>query len=103
MSERTRTLLPVVVPAASISTLVPRLVDGIVEVLVLRAVGVPEDQIETEQAEVQAVILAKTASRSVLGSMNDFTFMLDRPPRSPGTRWGLQQPPRRSTMRTWRR
>lgn len=70
-----KTLLPVVLPAAPLSTLVPRLVDSIVEML--RAVGVTEEQVEAERVEMKNVTLARTASRSVLGSMNDFTAMLD--------------------------
>lgn len=42
----------------------------------LRRLGVPEDRITSEAAAMQSIRLDRTASRSVLGTMNDFVFQL---------------------------
>jgi hypothetical protein len=42
----------------------------------LRRLGVPEDRIACEAAAMKSIRLDRTASRSVLGTMNDFAFQL---------------------------
>lgn len=70
-----RTLLPVVVPAAPIVTLVPRLRLGLVHVL--RALGVANVDIEMEDAAMENVAYGKTANRQVNGIMVDFAKALE--------------------------
>lgn len=69
-----QTLLPVVLAAAPISTVVPRFVESVGDVL--RALGIPDDEIENELMEMRDVTVGKTVSRSVLGSINDFVRLL---------------------------
>ena len=70
-----RTLLPVLVPAKDIAGLPQRLASGAGEVL--RALGVAEGDVRQELEHMRDVRFAKTASRQILGSMNDFAFMLE--------------------------
>lgn len=70
-----RTFLPVLVPAAPVSTLVPRLRDGLGEVL--RALDVAKDELEHEIGEMEDVAFAKTANRQVTGMMVDFAKALE--------------------------
>lgn len=70
-----RTLLPVLLPAKPAADLPQRLVIGVEEML--RALSIPEEAIARELAEMRECRVAKTASRQVLGSMNDFAFMLE--------------------------
>lgn len=65
-----QTLLPVLVPAAPISTLVLRLRVGLGDVL--RALGVSRVEVEKENAEMENVVYGKTANRQVIGIMVDF-------------------------------
>ncbi len=67
-----RTLLPVVVPASG-AELRTKLVDGLRQTLM--ALGAPTAVIDAELNHMQDVTLSKTASRAVLGSMNEFQFM----------------------------
>ena len=68
-----RSLLPVVVPAKEARTLVPRFRDALAELLA--RLGVSTAEIERERAEMDAVRVGRTASRQVLGTMNDFLRM----------------------------
>jgi hypothetical protein len=70
-----RTLLPVLIPARNIGALAPRLREGVADVL--RALELPENAIQEEQEAMAPAILGKTASRQVLGSMNDFVTILE--------------------------
>jgi len=70
-----RTLLPVLIPARDGSLLVPRLREGIVQIL--RALGVAEAAVAAEEAAMMEAAIGKTTSRQVLGSMNDFVRMFD--------------------------
>jgi hypothetical protein len=70
-----RTLLPVVLPAAPISTLIPRLAESVADVL--HALGIPDVEVEGEMKEMRDVTLGKTENRSVVGSTNDFVRLLD--------------------------
>lgn len=69
------TFLPVVLPAAPISTVVPRLRLGLGQVL--RALGVADVEIEREAAEMASVVYGKTANRQVIGIMVDFAKALE--------------------------
>ena len=66
------TLLPVFVPLAPARTLLQRLPGELA--FVLEAHGVDRVFIDHEIAEMRPVVVAKTASRSLLGVMNDFTM-----------------------------
>lgn len=69
-----RSLLPVVVPAAPGKALVPRLIDALAPMLL--SVGVPSDAAAAECAAMRQWTYAKTASRPIVGSLNDLTFQL---------------------------
>jgi hypothetical protein len=67
-----KTLLPVIVPAKDIKRLPQRVTEAVCQVL--RAYGIPEAQVEAEAIEMQQGYLATTASRKVLGCLNDFMY-----------------------------
>lgn len=69
-----RTLLPVVVPAKDGLSLVRRISEAAESML--GALGVPEDETIAERHAMQDWVIGKTASRSILGSMNDFALQL---------------------------
>lgn len=69
-----RTLLPIVLPAKESQTLVPRLALAVGDVLL--QLGVNSKLIEAEQNEMRTFAYARTQNRRVLGSLNDFMFML---------------------------
>src|SRR4051812_24322236 len=73
-----RTLLPVLIPARDPASLAPRLVTGLSEVLA--ALGIRADQIREEQQHMAEIVFARTISRRILGTMNDFDRMLDPAP-----------------------
>lgn len=80
-----RTLLPVILPAKDAKSLPRRLSEGVC--VILGHLGIDAAAIERERAEMGAVQVGRTASRSVLGSLNDFMFQLQvgldmRPERS---------------------
>lgn len=78
-----RSLLPVLVPASPARSLVARFQAAIADVLL--AIGVPNAIVEVECREMKDVRIGKTVSRQVLGSMNDFAYLMDayrRDPRS---------------------
>lgn len=70
-----RTLLPVSLPLAPAATLAGRLPDQLGRVL--HGLGVPLEFVLQEVGAMSEVSYAKTANRSVVGSMNDFAFMAD--------------------------
>lgn len=70
-----RTFLPALVPAAPANTLIPRLRDGILEVL--RALDVSEGALREEQAAMGTVAIGKTANRQVIGVMVEFAKALE--------------------------
>ena len=72
VSESTR--LPVVLPAREISTLAQRIPDAIVHAL--RELGIDPGVIEEEREAMTEIAYARTASRSVLGTMNEFILHL---------------------------
>ena len=67
------TLFPILMPLAPAATLLARVPDGLAQALA--AHDVPEAFITQELSRMQEVRLGKTASRSVLGIMNEFTFL----------------------------
>ena len=67
------TLLPVLMPLAPTATLLQRF--GHQLELVLAAHGTPVEFIDGELQEMGEVRLAKTASRSVVGIMNEFAYL----------------------------
>jgi hypothetical protein len=69
-----RSLLPVVVPARDGRSLVERLCEALEPMLI--AVGVPSDDAIAERCAMQRWAMGKTASRRVLGSLNDLAFQL---------------------------
>jgi len=70
-----RTLLPVLVPARELETLPSRLRRLACEAL--EAIGVPDHAVHLEESAMADVAIGRTASRRVLGSMNDFAWMAD--------------------------
>jgi hypothetical protein len=69
-----RTLLPVVVPAAPLSGFAPRFRSAVMNML--RSLGIAEPAVVTEGHEMNELCVARTESRQILGSMNDFQRML---------------------------
>ncbi|MBI5506127.1 MAG: hypothetical protein HY899_15130 [Deltaproteobacteria bacterium] len=70
-----RTLLPVILPAEDAASLSLRLALALGEVL--REIGVCGEMTAAELAQMNQARVAKTANRRVLGSMNDFAYLLD--------------------------
>jgi hypothetical protein len=70
-----RSLLPVVIAARDLPDLPRRLAESVGGVLA--ALGVRHELIRAEIREMQWIQVARTQSRSVLGSMNDFAFAAD--------------------------
>jgi hypothetical protein len=67
------TLLPVLMPLAPAATLLARFPQQLAAVLA--AHGIPDAVIADEQRQMRDRRLAKTANRSVVGIMNEFTFL----------------------------
>ena len=70
-----RTLLPVLMPAKDLASLPVRLRSAVVGML--RQIGIPETKIQGDLTGMNDYVLAKTASRTILGSMTDFANMLE--------------------------
>ena len=70
-----RTLLPVFVPLAPAAKVAKRLPDQLGRVL--DALDVPIEFTLQETAAMESANFAKTANRSVVGSMNDFAFLAE--------------------------
>jgi hypothetical protein len=70
-----RTLLPVFVPLAPAAKLAARFPDQLGRVP--DGLGVPVEFVLQEVGAMSEASYAKTANRSVVGSMNDFAFMAD--------------------------
>ena len=73
VNEPTR--LPLFVPLAPAATVITRMTQTAGRVFT--ALGLPEEFVSHEVTEMHDHQLAKTASRSVLGTMNDFTHLAD--------------------------
>lgn len=70
-----RTLLPVVVPAREARNLVTRVGDALEPLLL--SIGIPSPEVLAERGAMSSSTLGKTASRRVLGSLNDLAFQLE--------------------------
>jgi uncharacterized protein DUF6933 len=70
-----RSLLPVLLPLAPAATVIERFPAAFAEVV--KAIGVDDVALNEELAEMEEVVLAKTASRSILGTMNEFSYLAD--------------------------
>lgn len=70
-----QTLLPVLMPAAPASTLVQRLPAGIKRMLL--AIGVSTSTVDQALGDLKAAAICKTASRSLVGTMNEFCFLAE--------------------------
>lgn len=70
-----RSLLPVLMPAAPMVTLLARIPAAVGEIQT--ELGVPAEVVEAEVAEMAEVRLGATASRRVVGSMTDFAILFD--------------------------
>jgi ribosomal protein S28E/S33 len=73
MSERT--LLPVLLPAKDAKSLPFRLADATCEVL--GRLGIEPGAVQVERKRMEGVRVGRTASRRLLGSLNDFMFQLE--------------------------
>ncbi len=69
------TLLPVVMPLAPAATLLGRFPHHLARTL--RAHDVPDTFVAEELSRMDEARLAKTSSRSMVGIMNEFTFLAD--------------------------
>jgi hypothetical protein len=70
-----RSLLSVVLPAAPFATLLTRFPAALEDLLL--ALSVPAKQISWELEATVPLVVAKTASRKVLGCLNQFVFALE--------------------------
>lgn len=70
-----RTLLPIVIPAKGARTLPTRLGDTLEHLLI--SIGVTPQDALTERSAMLSWSIGKTASRRVLGSLNELAFQLD--------------------------
>ena len=70
-----RTLLPVMMPLAPAATLAKRFPAALKEVL--QGLDLPAEFIQAEVEGMNDVIYAKTANRSVVGTMNEFAFLAE--------------------------
>jgi hypothetical protein len=68
-----KTLLPVLMPLAPAKNLAARFPGQLADVLV--AHGIPRQLIEHELAQMSEVQYAKTSNRSVVGIMNEFSYL----------------------------
>lgn len=73
MSEKAR--LPLLLAAAPYSSFHERLIPAIGDLLL--AIGVPNDKVERELGEMESGCLAKTESRSLLGSMTEIAYQCE--------------------------
>ena len=69
------TFAPVLMPLAPASNVLGRFPAAMAEVV--EVLGIDPRFVDSETAEMTPVVLAKTASRQVLGVMNEFTFMAE--------------------------
>lgn len=66
-----RSLLPVLMPLRERSQLLPNFRARLAELLL--HLGISEKDVAKELSEMSEVVIARTANRSVLGTLNDFT------------------------------
>jgi hypothetical protein len=82
-----RSLLPVILPAKDAKSLPSRMPGAVCEILA--QLGINSAAVDLERREMQSVRVGRTASRRVLGSLNDFMFQLEH---------GLKFSPERSLV-----
>jgi hypothetical protein len=70
------TLLPILVPLAPAATVIDRFPGFVAEML--HELGIPQTIIDTELAAMNEHVVAKTANRSVVGMLNEFSFLGER-------------------------
>lgn len=70
-----KTLLPVVMPLAPVASLAQRFPDALAQVL--RALDVDPGFVEAELAQMNAVTCCKTVNRSVVGMLNQFSYLAE--------------------------
>lgn len=70
------TLLPVLVPLAPATTALDRLPDAVARVLA--DLGISGTIIDTELAAMNEHVVTKTANRSLIGMLNEFSFLVER-------------------------
>jgi hypothetical protein len=70
-----KTLLPVLMPLAPATDLATRFTEQLANVLA--AHGVPQQFIDNELAQMNEVQYAKTSNRSVVGIMNQFSYLAE--------------------------
>jgi hypothetical protein len=70
-----QTLLPVLMPLAPATTMVQRIPGEILRVI--QALDLSTMQIEAELDSMHVAVVCKTASRSMLGTMNEFCFLAE--------------------------
>jgi hypothetical protein len=88
------TLLPVVVTLAPSASLFPRFAAALGELLI--ALGIERDHVRAELTEMTSWCLAATESRRVVGSLNDFAWLLEAVPQDEtllGASLGLAEAP----------
>ena len=73
VSDKTR--FPVVIPAAPMSNWQSRFFQALTKQLL--TIGSDPSQVEAELAQMQQMVIAKTASRSVLGTMLDYRTLMN--------------------------
>ncbi len=81
-----KSLLPLLVPARDLDQLSNHLMRALVERI--QRMGIPDTIIRQEMSRMEPFFYGKTANRSVLGSMNDFAYLLKTIPRVHPD-WGL--------------
>jgi hypothetical protein len=69
------TRLPVVIAARDLSTLPRRFAEGLSDMMA--TLQIPAELIAAEQREIRDVTFTTTASRSVLGTMNDYAIYIE--------------------------
>lgn len=70
-----QTLLPVIVPAKSAGTLPDRLLDALPPIL--SALAIPAASVQAERDHMREHRVGRTASKHVLGSLNELMFLLE--------------------------
>ncbi len=70
-----RSLLPVLVPASPAGSLVTRFQAATADLLL--RFRVPAAVVWAERREMEEVLIGKTVSRQVLGSMNEFAYLME--------------------------
>ena len=87
ISERSR--LPVLIPIRDANRLPSVFPDGVCQMLAL--VGVPATHIADERSRMSEMMFGRTRSRSLLGTLNDFSFMTGASPSLPVTEPSLEE------------